>query len=221
VVFPQLASPDTFKYPDDTLSSSSAFLQSITQPNLVSGPQPANPSHGLPSPFSTFGTEGPLTAGFACPLRSAFRVWIPSWRFPPFGTSPALFHAGSAPGICPSELSPFARYPAVTDRKHPPTVSPQVELTAEAANRPPWLRFLGIDPCENPSRPGVGLAHRPLDAPLGFALLGFALGSLGRDFAPPPLSRFATETVTHNSARRPRVSIGSRLVLLTPSHAGM
>ena len=150
VVFPQQASPDTFKYPGKTLSSSSAFLQSITQPNLVSGPQPTNSSHGFPSPFSTFGTGGPLVAGFACPLRSTFRVWVPSWRFPPFGPSPALFHAGSATGIRPSEPSPPARYPAVTDRMHPPTVSPSGEPAAEATGRPRWPRFLGLDPCENP-----------------------------------------------------------------------
>jgi hypothetical protein len=150
VVFPQQASPDTFRYPGETLSSSSAFLQSMTQPNLVSEPQPANSSHGFPFPFSTFGTEDPLAAGFACPLRSTFRVWVPSWRFPPFGTSPALFHAGSARGIRPSEPSPPARYPAVTDRMHPPTVPPSGGPPAEAASRPRRPRFLGFDPSESP-----------------------------------------------------------------------
>jgi hypothetical protein len=41
--------------------------------------------------------------GFAFPLRSAFRVWLPSWRFPPFGPVPVLFRTGSAHGIHPSE----------------------------------------------------------------------------------------------------------------------
>lgn len=62
-------------------------------------------------PHSTCGIEGPHHAGFACPLRSARRVWLPSRRFAPLGASPALFRAGSAFGIHPSELSPPARSP--------------------------------------------------------------------------------------------------------------
>jgi hypothetical protein len=49
--------------------------------------------------------------GFACPLRYARRVWLPSRRFTPFEPVSALFHADSAHGIHPSELSPHARYP--------------------------------------------------------------------------------------------------------------
>jgi hypothetical protein len=49
--------------------------------------------------------------GFACPLRSALRVWLPSRRLAPFGPVPALFHAGGAPGILPSERSPLGRHP--------------------------------------------------------------------------------------------------------------
>jgi hypothetical protein len=37
--------------------------------------------------------------------------------------------------------------------------------------------------------------------------------SLGRDFAPPPLTRFAGLAANHQTHRRPRVSIGSRLAL--------
>ena len=48
---------------------------------------PANPSRSAAAnqllswtflPFSTSGIKGPPHAGFACPLRSAFRVWLPS-----------------------------------------------------------------------------------------------------------------------------------------------
>jgi len=62
-------------------------------------------------PFSTSRIEGPLAAGFAYPLRSAFRVWLPSWRLTPFGPVPVLFRTGSAPGIHPSEVSPLGKRP--------------------------------------------------------------------------------------------------------------
>jgi hypothetical protein len=89
-----------------TLSSSSAFHQSFAQRNPAGGPQPADSSLGLCFPSAHAGIEGPLTTGFACPLRSARRVWLPSRRFTPFEPGPALFRAGGAPGIHPSEPSP-------------------------------------------------------------------------------------------------------------------
>jgi hypothetical protein len=64
------------------------------------------------APFSTSGITVPLAAGFTFPLRSAFRVWLPSWRFPPCDPLPVLFRTGGAHGIRPSELSPLGRYPA-------------------------------------------------------------------------------------------------------------
>jgi hypothetical protein len=79
------------------------------------------------SPYSTSGTEGPLHTGFACPLRSALRVWLPSRRFPPFDPAPAFFHTGCAPGIHPLELSPPGK-PSVRFRTDAPTyrLLPQV-----------------------------------------------------------------------------------------------
>jgi len=53
------------------------------------------------------------------PLRSAFRVWLPSGRFAPSEPVPALFHAGGALGIHPSELSPSERYPRRSRRDAP------------------------------------------------------------------------------------------------------
>jgi hypothetical protein len=49
--------------------------------------------------------------GLARPLRSAFRVWLPSWRLAPFDPVPVLFHTGGAHGIHPSKRSPLERYP--------------------------------------------------------------------------------------------------------------
>jgi len=46
-----------------------------------------------------------LIAGFACPLRSVFRVWLPSRRVAPGPTLPTVFQAGCAPGLRPSEVT--------------------------------------------------------------------------------------------------------------------
>jgi len=148
------------------------------------------------APYSTCRIRGSTYAGFACPLRSAPRVWPPSRRLAPREPAPALFHADSAPGIPPSELSPLGRYPDVTTGERPPTVSPAVVPTAEATGRTDGPRFLGFDPSESPSRPNVCLARQPPDAPLGFTLPGSTNQRLGPDFAGPPLTRFANRT-TH------------------------
>ena len=96
----------------------------------------------------------------------------------------------------------------VTDRKDPPTVSPAAVPDAEAMGRPGRLRFLGFIPCESPWRRRMCLASPPLDAPMGFTLLGFTRRNLGRNFARPPLPRFANPATNRRPHRRPRVSIG-------------
>jgi hypothetical protein len=98
----------------------------------------------------------------------------------------------------------------VTTRKRPPAVSPAVAPAAVAVGRPNRPRLLGFDPSESPSRSNEGLARRPLEAPLGFALLGFSGESLGRDFARSPLSRFTRPATNRQTRRRPRVSISFR-----------
>jgi hypothetical protein len=92
------------------LSSSFAFLQSFP----ASPSQPTAVSRHLSwafVPYSTYGIGSLLFAGLPHPLRSACRVWLPSGRLTPSEPLPALFHAGSAPGIRPAELSPLGRYP--------------------------------------------------------------------------------------------------------------
>jgi hypothetical protein len=75
--------------------------------------------------------------------------------------------------------SPFGAFSSregvryVSARTRPLTVSPAAIPSAEARDRHGRPRFLGFDPSGNPWRPNVCLAHRALDAPLGFALLGF------------------------------------------------
>jgi hypothetical protein len=96
-----------------TLSSSFAFLQSLAQLDLADRPQPASSSHGLCFPTAHQGSEVHLPRGLPQhPLRSARRVCLPSRRFTPSEPVPAFFHAGSAHGIYPSELSPLGRYPS-------------------------------------------------------------------------------------------------------------
>jgi hypothetical protein len=67
----------------------------------------------------------------------------------------------------------------------------------KAPARPDGSRFLSFDPPGNPLRSGTFLAYRPPDAPLGFALLGYARGNLPPDFAGDPLTCLA------DTARKP------------------
>jgi hypothetical protein len=116
-------------------------------------------------------------------------------------------------GFNPSEHCPLKRYPGCY---HPD--APTYRFTCRCSRRPKaWagpnrLRFLGFDPPESPWRSGKGLVRRPLDAPLGFALPGSSRESLAQAFTRAPLTRFTPPAVARLQHRRPRVSIGSRLV---------
>jgi len=148
-------------------------------------------SHGLCFPSAHQESKVHVTRAKACPLRSVLRVWLPSRRLAPFESLPALFHAGGALGIHPSELPPRGRLPG-RFRSGGPTyrLAPRYMPAAEAASPPAGRRFLGFDPSESSSRPRVWLAPRPPDAPLGFALPGLVGGGLFPDFAGNPPARF-------------------------------
>jgi hypothetical protein len=94
-----------------TLSSSFAFLQSFAQHDLARQPEPASTSRGLSLPSAHQGSEVHFSRASPGPLRSAFRVWLPSWRLAPSEPVPVLFRTGRALGIRPSELSPLGRFP--------------------------------------------------------------------------------------------------------------
>jgi hypothetical protein len=79
----------------------------------------------------------------------------------------------------------------VSARARPPTVSSCKWNHLPRQEAGPAGRGFWAYPPESPWRPAVGLARRPLEAPLGLPLLGFALGDLDRDFTRPPLARFA------------------------------
>jgi hypothetical protein len=169
-----------------------AFLQSITRP------RPSRPAAArqllswASAPYSTSGSGGPLAAGFTCPLRSAFRVWLPSWRFTPSEPVPVLFRTGGAHGIHPSELTSQKASTAFPPQIHPPTVFPVVVPNAEATGRPDRPRFLGVHPFGRPWPSDTGLACPKQDTPLGFAPPGFARVGLERAFTRSPPSCFST-----------------------------
>jgi hypothetical protein len=190
------------------------FPESLTQQGLANRPQPISSSRGLRFPTALTGCKGPLTAGVACPLRSALRVWLPSRRLTPFAPAPVLFHTSSALGIHPSELSPVERYPAVSGRKNPPTVSSlcipcALQCGAGWRDRSFWALTLSRVPDE----PNV-FSTRFAGCSPGFMPPEACHDDLGRDFAQPPLTRFRRQLTM--PSRRPSVSIGLRVCSSIP-----
>jgi hypothetical protein len=117
-VFPHFAAPATVKRPMHPL-----FEFHVPPAYCPTHPSPSTAVDRHLSwafaPFSTSRHGGPLNAGLPSPLRSAFRVWLPSWRLTPAEPVPVLSHTGSAHGIHPSELSPPGRYPPVSRTEEP------------------------------------------------------------------------------------------------------
>jgi hypothetical protein len=159
------------------LSSGYTVLQSVPRTTLArTRVYAAGPSPGLCLPTAHKETRI-HTHGLSHPLRSALRVWLPSWRLPPRGSLPDLFHSGSAPGIHPSKLSPWPGYHRV-----PTTMSPHAvrRLAAFPGGRSPagkasCVGFWDSTPGQVPCR---ATRKRPLSAgcSLGFpALLGVVL----------------------------------------------
>jgi hypothetical protein len=180
-----------------------ASLWSFTQPHLASRPQSASSSHELLVPSAHQGSKVHLP-----------RAWLTRY-VPPSGFDYPL------DGLRPSVPCRFSFTPAalmgftlrsvplskgirrVTARMIPPAVSPVGAPAAVAKGRPSRPRFLGFHPSESPWRPGEGLARRPLDAPLGFALPGSSAARLVRDFARTPLTRFFELTITRQPVGAP------------------
>jgi len=102
---------------------------------------------------------------------------------------PVFFHTGSAHGIHPSELPPPERYPCVSARNNPLTVSPAgipcAKHGAGSAGRGSWVLTLS----------GVPDGQSVFSASAAGCSLGFCPSrarheDLGRDFAQPPPTRF-------------------------------
>jgi hypothetical protein len=149
--------------------------------------------------------------GLPSPLRSAFRVWLPSWRLTPAEPLPAFFHAGGALGVCPSELSPPERYPP-RFRGDEPAYRFSRRLSRRRSDGPAQRAAVsGLRPFRESLATRRGLTRRPLDAPLGFLLLGSPGRGLVRALAQTPPTRFPRTGHVGRSHRRLGVSIGSRL----------
>jgi len=116
---------------------------------------------------------------------------------------PALFRAGSAPGVTPSKRSPSERYADVTADVNPPAVSPATCATAVAATPRDRPRLLGFDPSGSPLRPRVCLARGLAGCSPGFlpfqGLSATALSSFRRS----PLSCFAGRSIRGGRPRQP------------------
>jgi hypothetical protein len=158
-------------------------------------------SHGLSFPTAHQDSKVHRFAGFACPLCSVLRVWLPSRRFTPFEPLPVLFRTGGAPGISPSKRSPLERWSGVSAQPDPLTVSLSVLLDVKSS-RPVEPRFLGFSPFESPWRTNALLTRRPLDAPLGF--------TPSRVFQREPCSRFRPNSFLALGSMRPEGTHSTR-----------
>jgi len=147
------------------------------------------------------------------PLRSARRVWLPSRRLTPSEPVPALFRAGSALGIRPSELSPLGRYPP-SFRAEEPTrrfsrrFLPPRTRWAGPTGRGLWAFTLPGVPCDrrrfSTAITGCSLGLRPLRA---------CGQNLARDIARTPPTRLsALRFAAENAASRSIYQFRPRLL---------
>jgi hypothetical protein len=105
--------------------------------------------------------------GLAHPLRSAFRVWLPSWRLTPFDPVPVFFRTGSAPGIHPSEHFPLGRYPGCYHPEAPTYRSTYRCSRRQSVGPAQQAPVSGFRPFRESLTTDKGLARQPLDAPMG------------------------------------------------------
>ena len=145
-----------------------ASRSSFSQRYLADRPQSVSSSHGLFFPTAHEGSKVHFSR--AQPTR-----YVPPSGFghPLDGLLPSVpcrscFVPAALMGFTLRSFLLWQGIRAVTARMAPLTVSPVGAPAAVAEGRPNRPRFLGLNPCESPWRPEEGLAHRPLDAPLGF-----------------------------------------------------
>jgi hypothetical protein len=176
------------------LSSTFAFLQSISQRILAGRPQSTSHSHGLSFPSAHAGSGDPLSAGVA----TARYVPPSGFGYPLDGFRPPN---PRRPYFVPTALLGFTLRSFLLSegirnlsaRKNPHTVSPTVIPVAFRRQAGPvgrgfWASTLLRVPCE---RRGVSATtHRIL--PWVFPLQGVDDDGLRQTFARRPLPRFAT-----------------------------
>jgi hypothetical protein len=215
-VFPRRAAPATVKRPVHPLFG--FRVPPASCPTCPSRPAAANQLLSWAFvPFSTRGIGGPHAAGFACPLRSALRVWLPSRRFTPSEPLPAFFHAGGALGIHPSELPPSGRYPP-RFRGEGPTYRFSRRYSRRRSGEPAQRAAV---PGLRPFRESLATGRR-ISTPTAGCSLGLRPSKVlqrrpGPGFRPDSShALLRTPSLTARRRRRPGVSISPRPVPPTP-----
>jgi hypothetical protein len=177
------------------LSSSFAFLQSLSRPHLAESSRRDDCSAPLLSFASLQHIRGEgiylFFAGLPHPLGSALRVWLPSRRFAPPKPAPALFHADSTLGIPPFGVFPSRKVSrAFPPAMNPRAVSPAAVPSDESSGRNGRPRLPGFDPSGSPSLPPGRLAPPTTGYSLGLrAFPGRSGVRLASAPAPAPLTR--------------------------------
>jgi hypothetical protein len=147
--------------------------------------------HGLCLP-ATFRPQGLVTLSTACSLR------IPA----------GFVSHRRRSWDSPSESSPLERYPRVSTRMDPPTVSPSLFSRRGPTGRQTRPRFLGFHPSESPWPDLALLARDRLAAPLGFPFQGIPTKTLPR--ISPQLLSCTWPRTRQDTGLCFRVSIGLR-----------
>jgi hypothetical protein len=151
------------------------------------------------------------------PLRSACRVWLPSWRFTPLDAWSGLFHPDGVLGIPPTERSPPGRWDEVSLNAEPACRCHR-ELSPLRRSAPAGIAAADYRALALPRSPMVRrgcLARCALEAPLGFSLPGSCCRPPCRK-AHAPDSPYALCRVPAKAGagRRLRVSLSGRLARL-------
>jgi hypothetical protein len=137
-------------------------------------------------------------SGFVCPLDGL----LPSVPCRFFFTPAALMGFTLRSFLLPKGIR------GVTTRMRPLTVLPVGAPAAVAMGRPSRPRFLGFDPSGRPWRSEEGLAHRPLDAPLGFCPSRVRCQKPCSSLRPNSSHALFRLRRLPRNHRRPRVSLG-------------
>jgi hypothetical protein len=134
-----------------------------------------------------------LPRGSPAPLRSASRVWPPSWRFTPPETWPGLFHPDSVPGIPPFGAFPFRKVAIAFPQPPNPRAVNSTRSPASETRRPVRRASASrLLPLRKSLAASLEINLRTAGCSLGvFPFQGQPPGTL--DELPPatPLTRFA------------------------------
>jgi hypothetical protein len=134
-----------------------------------------------------------LPRGSPAPLRSASRVWPPSWRFTPPETWPGLFHPDSVPGILPFGAFPFRKVAiAFPQPPNPRAVNPTRSPASETRRPVRRASASRLWPVRKSLAASLAINLRTAGCSLGiFPFQGQPPGALDELPLATPLTRFA------------------------------